>query len=90
MADVTAKGESVANLSDIAGTVCGIYLSRLRLPIYVVFAGLSCGYLLASRREVDSVILPFLNPARLAYATDLFFREGRVYAPPLYQCAHMC
>ena len=61
MADVTAKGESVANLSDVLGVAAGIALSKLKWPMAVTFGLLSCGYLLASRKEVDSVVLPYLN-----------------------------
>jgi Vitamin B6 photo-protection and homoeostasis len=64
MADVTAKGESVANLSDVLGVAAGIALSKLRWPMAATFGLLSCGYLLASRKEVDSVVLPYLNQAR--------------------------
>jgi hypothetical protein len=61
MADVTAKGESVANLSDILGVIVGIGLSKLKWHIAATFALLSFGYLFASRMEVDSVVLPFMN-----------------------------
>ena len=61
MADVTAKGESVANLSDVLGVATGIALSKLRLPMAVTFGLLSAGYLVASRKEVDSVLLPYMN-----------------------------
>lgn len=63
LADVTAKGESVANLSDILGVAFGIGLSRFNWPIGVNFLVLSTGYLIASRKEVDSVILPYMNQA---------------------------
>ena len=69
MADVTAKGESVANLSDIVGVAVGIALSKLNWHIATTFALLSCGYLFASRMEVDSVVLPFMNQVRRAPAT---------------------
>lgn len=42
-ADVTAKGESVANLADILGTVAGIMLSRSGLPLGQSFCLLSIG-----------------------------------------------
>lgn len=71
LADVTAKGESVANLADIIGTVMGIGLSKARLPLVPTFCALSVGYLLASRREVDSVQLPYLNRARMAVAMQV-------------------
>ncbi|KAL4524454.1 hypothetical protein Ndes2526B_g00459 [Nannochloris sp. 'desiccata'] len=82
LADVTAKGESVANLADVLGTICGIMLAKANLPVIPTFAILSCGYLLASRREVDSVELPYLNRARLSYATRRFLNVGFVPAPP--------
>lgn len=66
MADVTAKGESVANISDICGVAFGIALSRLQWPIAGTFALLSLGYLVASRKEVDSVVLPFMNQVCVA------------------------
>ena len=34
------------------------------------------GYLIASRREVDSVVLPYLNRARLSYACRGFLESG--------------
>jgi Vitamin B6 photo-protection and homoeostasis len=74
MADVTAKGESVANLSDIAGVATGIMLSRLRWPLWATIGGLSIGYVVASRKEVDSVILPYMNQVRCC-------RETRSSAP---------
>jgi hypothetical protein len=80
LADVTAKGESVANLADVLGTICGILLAKANLPVIPTFAVLSCGYLLASRREVDSVELPYLNRARLSYATRRFLNAGFVPA----------
>lgn len=40
------------------------------------FMFLSCGYLLASRKEVDSVELPYLNRARLAYTSTHFLDTG--------------
>lgn len=78
LADVTAKGESVANLADVFGTAFGILLTKFNLPVGPTFAILSAGYLLASRKEVDSVVLPYLNHARLSYATRKFFDTGRV------------
>lgn len=69
MADVTAKGESVANLSDILGVGVGIALSKLNWHIATTFALLSCGYLFASRMEVDSVVLPFMNQVRMTPLT---------------------
>ncbi|KAI8464617.1 MAG: vitamin B6 photo-protection and homoeostasis-domain-containing protein [Monoraphidium minutum] len=78
LADITAKGESVANLADILGTLAGIALSKAKLPMVATFAALSCGYLLASRKEVDSVELPYLNRARLAYTAAAFAARGAV------------
>ncbi|KAF6257569.1 vitamin B6 photo-protection and homoeostasis-domain-containing protein [Scenedesmus sp. NREL 46B-D3] len=78
LADITAKGESVANLADILGTLAGILLSKGKLPMVPTFAVLSCGYLLASRKEVDSVELPYLNRARLAYTATKFLGSGTV------------
>ncbi|GIL71507.1 hypothetical protein Vretimale_2630 [Volvox reticuliferus] len=78
LADITAKGESVANLADILGTVAGIALSRMRLPRMSTFFVLSVGYLLSSRKEVDSVELPYMNRARLAYSARCYLTDGRV------------
>mmetsp|Transcript_29240 Transcript_29240/g.82515 ORF Transcript_29240/g.82515 Transcript_29240/m.82515 type:complete len:534 (-) Transcript_29240:354-1955(-) len=83
MADVTAKGESVANLADIAGTLFGIGLATARLPLVPSFVALSCGYLYASRMEVDSVVLPYLNRARLAYTSRRYLESGMV--PDIYE-----
>jgi hypothetical protein len=81
-ADITAKGESVANLADILGTLAGILLSKWKLPMVPTFVVLSCGYLLASRQEVDSVELPYLNRARLALTSTHFLKTGgRVRGP---------
>jgi hypothetical protein len=79
MADITAKGESVANLADVFGTAFGILLAKAKYPTVPTFVCLSAGYLLASRREVDSVELPYFNRARLSYATRRYFESG---APP--------
>jgi hypothetical protein len=49
-ADITAKGESVANLADILGTLAGIALSKAKLPMVATFVVLSAGYLVASRK----------------------------------------
>ena len=81
MADITAKGESVANIADLAGTVAGLLFSRSRLPAHVVFAVLSAGYLTSSRYEVDAVALPYYNGARLALAARTFFATGNVLSP---------
>lgn len=78
LADVTAKGESVANLADVFGTAAGILLAKGNLPLIPTFCFLSLGYLLASRKEVDSVVLPYLNRARLSYASRKFFDDGMV------------
>lgn len=69
MADITAKGESVANLADILGTFFGIGLARTKWPVLPCFAGLSMGYLYASRREVhwiDSRAGPRVAMAHIA------------------------
>eukprot|EP00798_Chlamydomonas_sp_ICE-L_P008878 gene8878-3758_t len=50
------QGESVANLADILGTVFGIALSKMNLPMFPTFCVLSCGYLIASRK-VSTVTL---------------------------------
>eukprot|EP00889_Picochlorum_renovo_P007361 jgi/Picre1/34391/NNA_001861.t1 len=76
MADVTAKGESVANLADVFGTAFGIILAKAKFPTVPTFLSLSVGYLIASRKEVDSVELPYFNRARLSYATRKFFETG--------------
>eukprot|EP00878_Enallax_costatus_P016994 GHUV01017842.1.p1 GENE.GHUV01017842.1~~GHUV01017842.1.p1 ORF type:complete len:446 (+),score=164.94 GHUV01017842.1:1291-2628(+) len=86
LADITAKGESVANLADILGTLAGILLSKWRLPMVPTFVCLSAGYLLASRKEVDSVELPYLNRARLAYTSTHFLDTGIV--PTVYEANH--
>lgn len=78
LADITAKGESVANLADLMGTAMGIALSKLSLPVIPTFMLLSAGYLYASRKEVDSVELPYLNRARLAYTARKFLETGTV------------
>lgn len=78
MADITAKGESVANLADIIGTLLGIALSKAKLPLVPTFCFLSLGYLFASRKEVDSVELPYLNRARMAYSMSSFLSHGIV------------
>lgn len=41
------------------------------------FICLSAGYLIASRKEVDSVELPYLNRARLAYTSTKFLDTGK-------------
>jgi hypothetical protein len=68
----------VANLADLMGTAFGIALSKLSLPIVPTFMALSAGYLIASRKEVDSVEMPYLNRARLAYAARTFLETGLV------------
>ena len=78
MADITAKGESVANLADIIGTLLGIALSKAKLPLVPTFCFLSLGYLVASRKEVDSVELPYLNRARMAYSMKTYLSQGLV------------
>ena len=83
LADVTAKGESVANLADIGGTVAGILLSRSKLGMLPTFCLLSAGYLVASRQEVAAIQLPYLNRARLAFAARTFLQTGVVPDPAL-------
>eukprot|EP00879_Flechtneria_rotunda_P027668 GHRR01029648.1.p1 GENE.GHRR01029648.1~~GHRR01029648.1.p1 ORF type:complete len:303 (+),score=119.19 GHRR01029648.1:516-1424(+) len=53
-------------------------LSKWKLPMLPTFVCLSAGYLLASRKEVDSVELPYLNRARLAYTATKFLASGVV------------
>lgn len=81
LADVTAKGESVANLADVIGTVFGIAMTRINLPVVPSFLALSLGYLVASRREVDSVELPYLNRARMSYAARQMLSTGILPGP---------
>ncbi|CAD7699950.1 unnamed protein product [Ostreobium quekettii] len=76
MADITAKGESIANLADIVGTVAGIVLSKMRVPVLPTFLCLSTGYLIASRQEIAAVELPYLNRARLSLASRTFLETG--------------
>ena len=92
MADVTAKGESVANLSDIFGVAAGIALSKLGLPMAATFALLSCGYLVASRKEVDSVILPYLNQVSSVpcLASDNVCVVGAQIRPTYSRCDRTC
>ncbi|KAL4451307.1 hypothetical protein ABPG77_009379 [Micractinium sp. CCAP 211/92] len=78
LADVTAKGESVANLADVVGTALGIALAKTNLPVVPTFTVLSLGYIIASRVEVDTVILPYLNRARLSYVARSFCQTGAV------------
>ena len=75
LADITAKAESVANLSDVVGTAVGVFLLK-RVPMLPAFGVLSVGYLVASRREVDSVELPYFNTARLGLAVRDFLTTG--------------
>ena len=82
-ADVTAKGESVANLADIGGTITGILLSRTKFSMVPTFCVLSAGYLYASCQEVATVKLPYLNRARLAFAARTFLATGVVPDPTL-------
>eukprot|EP00887_Chlorella_sp_A99_P004989 scaffold4.g4989.t1 len=97
LGDITAKGasgcqpgrrlpacpccESVANLADVLGTAFGIALTRTALPVVPAFVLLSVGYLVSSRFEVDSVVLPYLNRARLSYAARCFCDTGLVPQP---------
>ncbi len=62
--------------SRLLSLVTGIVLSKAKLPMFPTFVALSAGYLLASRREVDSVELPYLNRARLSYTTRQFLSTG--------------
>ncbi len=76
LADITAKGESVANLADVLGTAFGIVLAKQNAAMLPTFAVLSIGYLIASRQEVYAVVLPYLNRARLSYSLSHFFNTG--------------
>ncbi len=79
LADITAKGESIANLADVIGTAAGILLMRSkRVSTVPAFAVLSVGYLVSSRLEVSSVELPYFNKARLGLAIDEYLRSGTV------------
>ncbi len=79
LADITAKGESIANLSDVVGTAFGILLTRSkRVSTVPAFAILSVGYLVSSRLEVATVQLPYFNKARLGLAIDEYLRSGAV------------
>lgn len=81
LADITAKAESVANLSDVVGTGFGILLAK-RVSTLPAFVALSIGYLVASRREVDSVELPYFNKARLGLAVKDFLTRGTCPSVP--------
>eukprot|EP00897_Mesotaenium_endlicherianum_P009159 jgi/Mesen1/8271/ME000448S07419 len=74
--DVTAKGESISNLSDLMGTSLGIVLSKRSPSLVATFAVLSCGYLLSSFHEVKAVQLPTLNRARFCVAVRTFLETG--------------
>lgn len=79
LADITAKGESIANLSDVIGTAFGILLTKSKnVSTLPAFAVLSIGYLIASRREVSSVELPYFNTSRLGLAVDEYLATGNV------------
>jgi hypothetical protein len=78
---VTAKGESVANLADVLGTIFGILLSKARPPVLPTYCLLSAGYLISSRKEVDAVELPYLNRARLAYSMAQYLQTGGCQQP---------
>lgn len=56
-------------------------LSRAGLPPTGVFAVLSAGYLVASRKEIDAVELPYYNQGRLALACREFLMTGVVPDP---------
>ncbi|KAK3166179.1 hypothetical protein QOZ80_1AG0042460 [Eleusine coracana subsp. coracana] len=79
--DVTAKGESVANIADLLGTGLSIFITKRNPSLVTSFAFLSCGYLLSSYREVRSVVLNTLNRARFTVAVDSFIKTG--YVPSL-------
>lgn len=64
----------------------GIALTKTKLPAVNAFCLLSCGYLYASRKEIDSVELPYLNRARLSYAAQHFLNTGAI-ARQLFLCA---
>lgn len=81
VADLAAKGESVANLADVVGTGVGIALARAGVPTLPAFGLLSVGYLVASRKEVDAVVLPGFNRARLALAAQDALRGCEVPTP---------
>jgi hypothetical protein len=83
LADITAKAESVANLSDVLGTACGILLTR-KVSTLPAFIGLSIGYLFASRKEVDTVELDYFNSARLGVACKQFLSTGT--CPTIKEC----
>lgn len=65
---------------------CAQLLSRLPLPLGPTFCLLSAGYLYSSRREVDSVELPYLNRAR-SVATFFSFFVGFLCCA---HCASSC
>lgn len=46
MADITAKGESVANLADVFGTAFGIFLAKAKMSTLPTFIALSGNFLL--------------------------------------------
>ncbi len=73
----------MANLADIGGTITGILLSRTKFGMVPTFCLLSAGYLFASRREVATIQLPYLNRARLAFAARTFLATGIVPDPAL-------
>jgi hypothetical protein len=71
------EGASIPNLSDIAGhRVRHLPLAPQRRSPSSSSASLSCGFHLSPLAEKSTpVILPFLSPARLAYATGLLPRQ---------------
>lgn len=75
-------------MADIFGTVLGICLSKAKLPLNPTFCALSLGYLVASRKEIDSVELPYYNRARLALASRTFFESGTVPGNMCTQALH--
>lgn len=78
LADITAKGESVANIADIVGTFVGVIMAKYNLPLVPAFLALSAGYLFSSWQEVSTVELPYFNFARLGYCSERFFDTGQV------------
>ncbi|XP_039139463.1 protein root UVB sensitive 6-like isoform X5 [Dioscorea cayenensis subsp. rotundata] len=55
--DVTAKGESVANIADLLGTGLSIFISKRNSSIVASFILLSFGYIFSSYGEVCHLLL---------------------------------
>lgn len=68
----------MANLADLGGTLVGILVARSKLPTVPAFMLLSAGYLIASRKEIDSIQLSDINRARLAVVARCFAATGKV------------